>query len=160
VLIALGAAGLLLVAGALVRAWEFSPGEQLEAPICEDIAVSAQDSLYPPSDALRFDEPPEAVYVYLVVEGMPSGQNLKTEVERSGSGSVFTRIFSGEDRIVVLDEQEERLSPDGEGISGVIKFAIRAESGGKVPPGNYTVGIHVAGEPGDVLARKRFTVAG
>lgn len=159
-LIALGAAGLLLVAGALVRAWDFSPGEQLESPIFEDIAVSAEDTLYPPSDALRFDEPPEAVYVYLVVEGMSSGQNLKAEVERSGSGSVFTRIFPGEDRIVVLDEQEERLSPDGEGISGVIKFAIRAESGGKVPPGNYTVGIHAAGEPGDALAQKRFTVAG
>lgn len=159
-LIALGAAGVLLVVVTLLRAWDFSPGEQLEAPIFEDIAVSAQDSLYPPSDTLRFDEPPEAVYVYLVVEDMPSGQNLKAEVERSASGSVFTRIFPGEDRIVVLDEQEEQLSPDGEGISGVIKFAIRGESGGKVPPGNYTVGIHVAGEPADVLVRKRFTVAG
>lgn len=159
-LISLGVAGLLLVAGALVRARDFSPGEELEASIFKDIAVSVEDSLYPPSDTLRFDEPPEAVYVYLVVEGMPSGENLKAEVEHSGSGSVLSRIFAGEERIVVLDEEEEQLSPDGEGVSGVVKFAIRAESGGKVPPGDYTVGIHVAGEPGDALARKRFTVAG
>jgi hypothetical protein len=47
------------------------------------------------------------------------------------------------------------------GASGVVKFAVRSGSGGRLPSGNYTVAVYAAsGGAGEnsVVARKYFEV--
>jgi hypothetical protein len=51
----------------------------------------------------------------------------------------------------------------GGGVSGVLKFAVRSRSGGRLPSGNYTVEVYndVGGpESGGAVARKYFVVGG
>jgi hypothetical protein len=162
VLAVIGLAALLLVAVALLRDEDFSPGEELYAPGFEDVAVSAEDTSYPASDVLRFDGRPEAVYVYLVVEDLPSGRNLEARIERSGQQSALYWLLTGGDRLVVSDGREEHLRPSGGGVSGVVKFAVRTESGDPLPAGNYTVSIHAVadGPAGGDAASKYFVIRG
>jgi hypothetical protein len=157
VLAVLGLAALVLVAVALLREESFSPGEELYEPGFEGVAVSTRDTSYPASDVLRFDGRPEVVYVYLVVEDLPSGRNLEARVERSGRQSALYWLLEEGDGLEVSDEQEEHLRPSGGGVSGVVQFAVRTESGGPLPAGNYTLSIYET-EGGDAAARKYFVI--
>ncbi len=160
-LTAMGLAALLLVAVALLRGEGFTPGEELYAPGFEDVAVSTEDTSYPPSDVLRFDGRPEVVYVYLAVEDLPKGRDLEARVERSGRQSGLSWLLAGGDGLEASDGQEERLGPSGGGVSGVGKFAVHAESGEPLPGGQYTVSIYASDEgtrAGVAAARKYFVI--
>jgi hypothetical protein len=164
VLAVMGLAALLLVAMALLRGGNFTPGEDLYARGFRDVAVSTADTTYPSSDALRLDDRPEVVYVYLTVEDLPRGSDLEARVERSGRRSALSWLLTDrEERLEVSDEQEEHLGPSDEGVTGVVKFAVRAASGGPLPAGNYTVSIYagpgVTG-PGGAAAKKHFVIQG
>jgi hypothetical protein len=164
VLAVMGLAALLLVATSLLRGGSFSPGEDLYAPGLRDIAVSTADTMYPPADVVRLEERPDVVYVYLTVEDLPRGSDLEARVERSGRRSALSWLLPGSgERLEVSDEQEEHLGPSGDGVSGVVKFAVRAESGGALPAGNYTVSIYSANGvtgAGGAAARKHFVIQG
>jgi hypothetical protein len=153
--------GLLLVAVVLFLGPRgFSPGEELISPGAEDIAASPEDTTYPNSDRLRFDEGPEVVYVYLRVEDLATDGDLEARVERRSRTSALGRLFSGSD-LRVVDEDEERLGVSGGGVSGVVKFAVRAEPGKPLPVGNYTVGVYAPGPAGSTstpVAKKYFVV--
>jgi hypothetical protein len=163
VLVGVGFAALLLAAVALLQDRGFSPGEKLYAQELEDVAVSAEDTSYPPSDVLRFDRRPEVVYVYLAVEDLPRDSDLEARVERSGRQSALSWLLGGGEGIEVLDGQEEQLGPSGGGVAGVVKFAVREDSGEPLPAGNYTVSIY-AGPEGrdsrDLAALKYFVIQG
>ncbi len=156
--------GLALLLWFLLFGRGFQPGEKLTAPGVKDIAVSEKDTLYPPSDVLRFGERPRAVHVYVAVDGLNSGTKLSARVERSGQGSLLSRLFSGAGAgIEAVDENEEQLNPSGGGVSGVVKFIVRTKSGEPVPPGDYTVIIYRSGsnvESKEEAARKLFVVRG
>ncbi len=161
VLAVMGLAALLLVAAALLRDESFTPGEELHSGGVQDVAVSTEDTSYPPSDVLRFDDRPEVVYVYLAVEDLPRGRDLGARVERSGTQSALSWLLAGRDGLEVSDGQEEHLVPSGGGVSGVVKFAVRAESGEPLPAGEYTISIYAAQEgtkTGPVAARKYFVI--
>ena len=160
----LAAAGFGVVLLAAVVSWwpgNFSPGETLISPGARDIAVSREDTTYPTSDALRFEERPEAVYVYLRVEDLPEG-DLEARAGLTAKGSVVGRVM-GDRGIRVVGRSEEPLGVSGGGVSGVLKFAVRSRSGGRLPSGNYTVEVYndVGGpESGGAVARKYFVVGG
>jgi hypothetical protein len=154
-------AAVLLAAVALLEGSGFSPGEELYAPGFEDVAVSTEETSYPASDVLRFDRRPEVVYVYLAVEDLPKDSDLEARVERSGRQSALSWLLGGGEGIEVLDGREDRLGPSGGGVSGVIKFAVRAESGKPLPAGNYTVSIYAGPEGSrDPAVRKYFVIRG
>jgi hypothetical protein len=156
VLAAVGLVALLLAATALLGGESFSPGERLYAPEFKGIAVSAENTAYPSSDVLRFVGRPEVVYVFLSVEDLPRGSHLEARVERSGRLSALSWLLSGGgDRLQVSDGQEEHLGPSAEGVAGVVKFAVRTESGEPLPRGNYTVSIYSAG---NLAAKKYFAI--
>jgi hypothetical protein len=160
-LAAVGLAALVLAAVALFQERGFSPGEELYVPGVEDIAVSTENTTYPSSDTLRFDRRPEVVYVYLAVEDLPRNSNLEARVERSGRESALSWLLGG--GIEVLDGRKEQLGPSGDGVSGVVKFAVRAESGKPLPAGNFTVSIYAgpeAMESKDLAAIKYFVIRG
>lgn len=168
----------LLVAAALValslgvetflRAENFSPREEIVSPSIQNISVSAQNSLYPPPDTGHFTERPETIFVYLSVDGLPSGEDMEARVQRAGSGSVFSILFGQGVGLEALDEQEDQLSSTENGATGVVKFALKTKSGEPMPPGNYTIDIYGPGsidasvdeEAGAVAARKFFVVEG
>jgi hypothetical protein len=161
VLAVMGLAALLLVAAELLRGGGFVPGEELYAQGFEDVAVSTEDTSYPPSDVLRFGERPEVVYVYLAVEDLPRGSDLEARVEHSGRQSALSWLLAGGDGLEVSDGQEEHLGPSGGGVTGVVKFAVRAESGEPLPAGEYTVSIYAAEQGtknGHAAARKYFII--
>ncbi len=153
--------GVLLLA-AVLSLWpgDFSPGEELILPGAEDIAVSKEDTLYPTSDRLRFDGGAEVVYVYLRVENLATYGDLEARVGRTSRTSALGRLLGGGGGLVVVNEGEERLSVTYGGASGVVKFAVRPESG-RLPSGEYTVAVYAssggAGES-SVVARKYFVV--
>ena len=163
VLVAAVLVALALGVEAFLRAENFSPGEEIISPSIRDIAVSAENSLYPPPDTSRFEGRPETIFVYLSVEGLPSGEEMEARVERAGSGSMFSLFFGQGAGLEALDEQEDHLSKGENGATGVVKFALKPSSGEPVPPGNYTVDIYGPGgtdEEGAAAARKRFVVEG
>jgi hypothetical protein len=151
----------LLAAVVFLRPGTFSPGEELISPGAEDIAVSQEDTLYPTSDRLRFDGGTEVVYVYLRVEDLTTYEDLEARVGRTSRVSALGRLLGGGGELVVSKAGEERLSVTYGGASGVLKFAVRPGSGGRLPSGNYTVAVYAAsggaGESG-VVARKYFVV--
>jgi hypothetical protein len=151
---------LLLAAFVFLRPGRFSPGEELVSPGAEDIAVSQEDTLYSTSDTLRFDGEPEVVYVYVRVENLTSYEDLVARVGRTSRVSALGSLLGGGGDLVVSKEGEERLSVTYGGASGVVKFAVRPGSGGRLPPGDYTVAVYAAsgGESG-VVARKYFVVS-
>ncbi len=157
-------AGLALLIWLLSIGLKFEPGEKLAAQGVRDIAVSERDTLYPSSDVLRFAERPQAVHVYVAVDGLNSGTKLSARVERSGRGSLLSRLFSGAGAALeAVDENEEQLSPSSGGVSGVAKFIVRTKSGEPVPPGDYTVIIYRSdanAEGEEEAARKLFVVRG
>ena len=159
----LAAAGLgVVLLAAVLWLWpdNFSPGEALPSPGAPDIAVSREDTTYPNTDALRFDVRPEVVYVYLRVEDLDEG-DLEARVGRTAKDSVVGRLIS-DGGLRVVDRSEEPLGMSGGGVSGVVKFAVRPASGGRLPAGNYTVEIYnISGRAeGGALARKYFVVGG
>lgn len=162
-LYALAAAALValaLLVEAFIRAETFSPGrEDISSPAIRDVAVSARDELYPPPDTSRFEGRPETIFVYLSVEGLPTGEDMEARVQRAGSSSAFSLLLEGEGRLEALDEQEDQLRSTENGATGIVKFALETRSGYPVPPGNYTMDI-VYGPEGDaaVAARKLFVV--
>ena len=136
---------------------DFSPGEELISPGVEDVAVSPRATTsYPESDALRLDEGPEVVYVYLRVEDLASDGGLEARVERWSRTPALSRLFGG-GGLRVLDEEEDRLGASGGKVSGVVRFAVRVESGGPLPAGDYTIEVFAAGRDGPV-AKKYFVV--
>jgi hypothetical protein len=161
VLAAVGFGVLLLAAVLSVWQADFSPGEELISPGAKDIAVSQDDKVYPTSDRLRFDGGPEVVYVYLRVEDFATYEDLEAKVGRTSRVSALGRLLGGGGELVVSKEGEERLSVIYGGASGVVKFAVRSGSGGRLPSGNYTVAVYAAsGGAGEnsVVARKYFEV--
>lgn len=157
----LAVAALALLGWVIFGGRDFEPGEEVNAPGIKDIAVSEEDTLYPPSDVLRFGSSPRVVYVYVAVEGLPADTDLEARVERSGWESVLSRAFAGGGGLKAVDEQEEQLGSSGDGVSGVVKFAVETKSGEPVPPGDYTVIIQRAGgdvESTEAAARKLFVV--
>jgi hypothetical protein len=157
----LAAVGLAVVMAAVaVSLWpdNFAPGETLISPGAQDIAVSREDTTYPDSDALRFDGGAEAVYVYVRVEDLAEGE-LEARAERTAKDSVLGRVI-GDGGIRVVGRSKEPLGVSGEGVSGVLKFAVRPDSGGRLPTGNYTVEVYngAGGSEGGVMARKYFVV--
>jgi hypothetical protein len=151
--------GVVLVAVA-VSLWpdNFSPGETLVSPGARDIAVSRENTTYPDSDALRFDERPEVVYVYVRVEDLDEG-DLEAWAERTAKNSVLGRVM-GDGGIRVVGRSDRPLGVSGEGASGVLKFAVLPDAGSRLPAGNYTVEVYngAGGAEGGVLARKYFVV--
>jgi hypothetical protein len=153
----------ILLLAAVVSVWpgDFSPGEELISPGAKDIAVSQEDTLYPTSDRLRFDEGPDVVYVYLRVEDFATYEDLEARVGRTSRVSALGRLLGGGGELVVSKEGAERLSVTYGGAAGVVKFAVRSGSGGRLPSGNYTVAVYAAsGGAGEnsVVARKYFEV--
>lgn len=154
--------GIVLLA-AFVFLWpgNFSPGEELISLGAEDIAVSQEDTLYPTSDRLRFEGEPDVVYVYLRVENLTTYEDLEARVGRTSRVSALGRLLGGGGELVVSKAGEERLRVTYGGASGVVKFAVRPGSGGRLPSGNYTVAVYAAsggtGES-DLVARKYFVV--
>ncbi|WP_166396845.1 hypothetical protein [Rubrobacter marinus] len=134
VLVAVALVALWLVVEAFLRAENFTPGEEIVSPSVRDVAVSAENRLYPPPDVNYFGERPETVYVYLSVEDLPTGEDMRAEVRRSGSGSALSLFFGEDGGIRAVDEQEDQLSSGEGGASGVVKFALQTESGDPVPP--------------------------
>ena len=131
------------------------------SPGAKDIAVSQEDTVYPTSDRLRFDGRPEAIYVYLRVENLATYNDLEARVGRASRTSALGRLLGGPGELVVSNEGEERLSVSYGGASGVVKFAVRPASGGRLPSGNYTVALYAApGGAGEnaVVARKYFVI--
>lgn len=153
--------GLLLLAVVISAARsDFSPGEELVSPGAEDIAVSQEDTTYPSSDRLRFEDGPEVVYVYLSVEDLTTDGDFEARVGRTSRISALGLLL-GHDELRVVDEGEERLSVSGSGVSGVVKFAVRDGRGRRLPPGNYKVEVYTAAggaRERSVVARKYFVV--
>lgn len=162
VIVAVALVALGLVVESFLRAENFTPGEEIVSPNIRDVSVSAENSLYPPPDVNYFLERPQTVFVYLSVEDLPTGEDMRAQVLRSGSGSAFSLFFGENDKIEAFDEQEDQLSSgdEADGASGVVKFALKTRSGKPVPPGNYTVEISGAlgGETGAPAVRKSFAV--
>ena len=152
----------MVLLAAVVSLWPdgFSPGEALISPGAQDIAVSQEDTAYPSSDALRFDERPEVVYVYVRVEDLAES-DLGARVGRTAKDSVLGRMM-GDGGIRVVDRSEEPLGLTGGGVSGVLKFAVRPGSEGRLPAGNYTVEVYNEsdGPEGGAVAEKYFVVGG
>ena len=141
----------------------FTPGEDLVSPGAQDIAVSQEDTMYPASDRLRFDGGVEEIHVYLRVENFATYGDLGASVGRAARTSALGRLLGGADELVVENEGEERLAVSSGGASGVVKFAVRPASGGRLPSGDYTVTVYAAaGREGQntVVARKYFVVGG
>jgi hypothetical protein len=136
----------------------FAPGETLISPGARDIAVSQKDTTYPDSDALRFDERPEAVYVYVRVEDLAEG-DFEARAGRTAKDSVLGRMM-GDSGIRVVGRSDQPLGVSGEGVSGVLKFAVLPDPEGRLPAGNYTVEVYngAGGAVGGALARKYFVV--
>jgi hypothetical protein len=80
-------------------------------------------------------------------------------VERTAKDSVLGRVMGG-GGIRVVGRSEEPLGGAGGSVSGVLKFAVRPDSGERLPAGNYTVEVYngAGGAEGGVLARKYFVV--
>jgi hypothetical protein len=166
-LVAVALLGLALGIEAFLRAESFSPGEEISSPGIRDVTLSAENSLYPPPDTSRFEGPPETIFVYLSVEDLPNVEDMEARFQRVGSGSVFSLLFGPGVGIEALDEQEDQLRQTGNGATGIVKFALKTESGEPVPPGNYTVEVYGPGlaggegdvdEEGAVAVRKSFVV--
>lgn len=149
---------------AFLRAENFSPGEEIISAGIRDVAVSAENSLYPPPDTGRFEGRPETIFVYLSVEGLPAGEDMEARVRREQTGSAFSLFYRRGAGIEALDEQENHLSKGENGVTGVVKFALKTGSGEPMPPGNYTVDVYAPGaasdEDGAVAVRKFFVVEG
>ena len=161
VLVAVVLVALALGVEAFLRSENFLPGEDIPSPGIRDVAVSPQNSLYPPPDTAHFEEPPDTIFVYLSVEDLPRVESMEARVEREESGSAFSLLFDRGASIEVLDEQEDQLSTGENGATGIMKFAVRTTSGEPVPPGNYTVEIYGPGAPGEENAeviRKLFVI--
>ena len=88
---------------------------------------------------------------------------MEARVERAGSGSAFSLLFGRGAGLEVLN-RENNLSKGENGTTGIVKFALKTNSGEPVPPGNYTVDVYGPGvaDGGDntVAARKSFVVQG
>jgi hypothetical protein len=151
---------LLLAAAAFLWPADFSPGEEMVSPGAEDIAVSREDATYPSSDSLRFGGRPEVVYVYMRVEDLDSEGDLGATVGQTARTSVAGRLLGG-GGLRVVDSSGEPLRVSDGGVSGVLKFAVRPESGERLPAGNYTVEVYSAtggSQRSSVVARKYFVV--
>lgn len=150
----------VVVVSIAVSLWpaDFSPGETLISPGAQDIAVSLENTTYPGSDALSFDDRPEAVYVYVRVEDLDVGE-LEARAGRTTRGSLLGRLL-GDGGIRVVSRSDQPLGVSGDAVSGVLKFALLPDHGARLPSGNYTVEVYNGGGTSDegVLARKYFVV--
>lgn len=108
VLMAVALVALWLVVESFLRAEGFTPGEEIVSPNIRDVSVSAENRLYPPPDVNYFGERPETIYVYLSVEDLPTGEDMRARVQRSGSGSAFSLFFGRDEELEAVDEQEDQ----------------------------------------------------
>lgn len=160
VLVALALVALALVVEAFLRGEDFAPGEEISSPAVRDVAVSAENSLYPPPDVGTFGWRPKTVYVYLSVEDLPLAERdaLRATVERTGSRpalALLPGVRGGDDELVLSDSGEDRIERGRNGATGVVKLVLKTRSGEALPAGNYTVSVG-SGEP--PAARKLFAV--
>lgn len=161
VLVVVVLVAMALLVEAFLRGENFAPGEEILSPSIRDVAVSEEDSLYPPPNVGRFGSPPETVFVYLSVEGAPAEEDMEVSIARSRNASAFALLFEREPEVVAVDEQEDQLSSGEDGATGIVKFALKTRSGEPVPPGNYTLEVrNPGGAPGGLAARKLFVIEG
>ena len=135
------------------------PGEEIGAPGVEDVAVSPKAVPYPESDSTHLGGDHRVVYVYVRVEGLSAAGGLEARVERSGRTSALARFFGG-DALRVVDEEPDRLGVSGGGVSGVVRFAVREASGGRLPAGRYTVEVYADGGEGRAVVAREYFVVG
>ena len=102
--------------------------------------------------------------MYLSVGDLPGGEDMEARVERVESGSAFSLLFERGADLEALDEQEDYLRTGPNGVTGIVKFVLKTNSGEAMPPGNYTVNVYGARPAseadGAVAARKFFLVEG
>jgi len=162
VLVLLALAALVLVVEAFLRGEDFTPGEEITSPAVRDVAVSAENSLYPPPDVGSFGWRPEKAYVYLSVEDLPLKEKeaLRATVERSGSRPAFALLGGAADNaqadLRLADSGEDRITRNENGATGVVKLVLETRSGEPLPSGNYTVSVGDGDGPPTV--RKLFSV--
>jgi len=158
-LVALALVALALVVEAFLRAENFAPGEEISSPAVRDVAVSAENSLYPPPDVGSFGWRPETVYVYLSVEDLPLAEEeaLQAEVERRGSRPLFGLLWGGGGDLRLSDSGEDRINLGENGATGVVKLVLETRSGEPLPAGNYTVSVR-DGDGGTPAAKKLFAI--
>jgi hypothetical protein len=160
-LAAIGAAIVLLAAWANFHRHAFSPGEELRGAGFEDIAVSTEKAPYPHTDTMRFERRPEVAYVYVTIRDLRPGQDLEATVERSARHSVLSWILPGErGDLKVTDHSGGRFDPSEGGVSGVVRFEVRTDSGRPLPPGDYTVSVSAGSGDTGSTARKDFVIRG
>lgn len=150
----------MLAAVAFMWPADFSPGEEMDSPGAEDIAVSQENAMYPSSDSLRVEGRPDAVYVYLRIEDLDSAGDFGAEVGQTARTSVAGRLLGG-GGLRVVDSSGEPLRVSDGRVSGVVKFAVFPRAGEQLPAGNYTVEVYTAegkAQRRDVVARKYFVV--
>lgn len=156
----------ILVALALLAAWflagTFSqttgspPQEELSSGFA-DISVSTKDKPYPPQDVNHFAPPPRVIYVYVVLKGFSGKKDLEARVERTGSGSILSKLLPGSGELQVRSARDEKFARNAGGISGVAKFALKTKTGEPIPAGNYQVTVYATGGGGR-SAKKSFVV--
>lgn len=155
VLLLLGVVAISLLATAFLRSQDFSPGEEISSEAVEEVSASLEDTVYPPRDILLFDGGPEAVYVYMAVRDLDPEANFEATVERSGNMAPFRRFLGARDGLRIVEGGEEQLAPSEDGVSGVVKFAVRGRGGERLPAGNYVVDVRINDT---VAASKRFVI--
>ena len=156
--------GMLVISLLTVSAWRTlgsHPGEEMNADGVDGVVVSAEESKYLPPDIERFGVRPDAVYVYVVVRRMPSGERLRVRVERERTDSLLDSIFSDVGGAVALRSLEARPGP-GENLD-VARFAIGERSGEALSSGKYTISVYRRSgerEGEEMVARKFFQIRG
>ncbi len=155
VLLGIGVAAVVFMVIAFLGSQDFSPGEEVNSPVVEEVAASLEDTIYSPRDILLFEGGPEAVYVYLAVRDLDPESDIEARVERAGYGTPIGRLFGSGGSLRVVEGGEEQLAPSEDGVSGVVKFEVRGEEGESLPGGNYVVDVEMNGT---VAASKRFVI--
>ncbi len=156
--------GILVIFLLAVGAWKTlgsHPAEEMNADGVDGVVVSAEESKYLPPDVERFGVRPDAVYVYVVVRRMPSGERLRVKVERERADSVLDSIVSNGGGVVVLRSLETRPGP-GENLD-VARVALGERSGEELSPGRYTISVYRKSgeqEGEEMVARRIFQIRG
>ncbi|MBA2343931.1 MAG: hypothetical protein H0V83_02445 [Rubrobacter sp.] len=156
--------GILVISLLAVGAWRTlgsHPGGEMNADGVDSVVVSAEESKYLPPDVERFGVRPDAVYVYVVVRRMPSGERLRVKVERERADSVLDSIVSNGGGVVVLRSLETRPGP-GENLD-VARVALGERSGEALSPGRYEISVYRKSgeqEGEEMVARRIFQIRG
>ena len=67
--------------------------------------------------------------MYLLVRGLPAGEDMEARFERIGTGSIFSFPLGKRGGLEVLDEREDHLRKGENGAAGVTQFELKTGSG-------------------------------